>query len=507
MRHITGFSVTRNHFYFVLNAAALQARSGAGHYNVCQLHCGILLRGGLAQCVWRHQHYWCVWHAFLTMFGWFVHLIFLRFRFFSFFNAILCFNTSGSGSIRIITIAGSGSAAFANGVGSAAAFSGPRGGAFDASGFAYIVDFGNNLLRQINMSTGAVTTLAGSGVGASTDGMGTAAAFSQPMYVALDGLGNLYVTELGSHGIRKMVLATRAVTTVAGTGVAAFANGVGVAAAFSSPRGISCDTRGHAYVADGGNNRIRKVVLSSATVTTLAGSATASAANGVGSAAGFSSPINVALDSSGALLFVADNGNRLVRQIVIATQTVTTLAGSGTSGSANGVGVAAQFNNLRALAVDSNGNLFAGDTGSHLVRQIVIATQTVTTLAGAGAASWADGIGTNAAFNQPIGLSIDVRGNILVVESSNNRIRVMQPTVPCPAGLYCAPGTDAVACAPGHYCALGGSDRILCAVGFYCPAGSSSATQIACPAGAFYCPAGSSAPLSIACPAGCDSQR
>ncbi len=423
----------------------------------------------------------------------------------SFFNVILCFNTSGSGSIRVITIAGSGSAAFANGVGSAAAFSGPRSGAVDASGLAYIVDFGNNLLRQINMSTGAVTTLVGSGAVASTDGTGTAAAFSQPMYVALDGLGNLYVTELGSHGIRKVVLATRAVTTVAGTGVAAFADGVGVAAAFSSPRGIACDTRGHAYVADGGNNRIRKVVLSSATVTTLAGSATASAANGVGSAAGFSSPINVALDSSGALLFVADNGNRLIRQIVIATQTVITLAGSGALGSANGVGVAAEFNNLRALAVDSNGNLFAGDTGSHLVRQIVIATQTVTTLAGAGAASWVDGIGTNAAFNQPIGLSIDVRGNILVVESSNNRVRVMQPTVPCPAGMHCAAGATApVSCPPGFYCAFG-SDRMPCSQGFYCPVGSSR--QVACPAGAFHCPSNASAPVSIACAAGYDWPR
>jgi sugar lactone lactonase YvrE len=415
--------------------------------------------------------------------------------------------TSGADSLRVSTLAGSGlTTPFANGVGVAATFNIPWGIAVDASGIAYVADYGNNRVRQVVLSTGAVTTLAGSGTAASTNGTGTAASFNGPLYVALDSLGNLYVTESGTHRIRKVVLATRAVTFVAGTGAAGAVNGVGSGASFNRLRGISCDSSGNAYVADLGNHRIRKIVLSSATVTTLAGSTNASAANGVGSAAGFDDPYNVVVDSSGTLLFVADFNNRAIRQIVIATQTVTTLAGSGAFGSANGVGVAAQFQYPSGLAVDSSGNLFVGEGGGNsLIRRIVIATQTVTTVAGSGAAAWIDGFGTNAAFFSPRGLAADVRGNMLAVELDNHRVRVLQPTVPCPAGVYCAPGVDAVACTPGFFCTLGGLDRAPCTAGYFCPSGSSSARQVACPAGAFHCAASAAAPVSIACAAGYDS--
>ncbi len=381
----------------------------------------------------------------------------------------------------------------------------PWGIVVDANGTAYVADYTNNRVRQIVLSTGAVTTLAGSGAATSTNGAGTAATFSSPMYVDLDGLGNLYVTDSGSHRIRKVVLATRAVTTVAGSGTAAFGNGVGTGASFNQPYGIACDPNGNAFVADSSNHRIRKIVLSSATVTTFAGLATASAANGIGSAAGFNRPVNVAVDSSGTLLFVADNGNSLIRQIVIATQAVTTLAGSGASGSANGVGIAAQFNGPQGLAVDASGNLFVGDGSNNLVRKIVISTQAVTTLAGSGAGGWADGFGVNAAFSNEGGLVVDARGNVLVADGDNHRVRVIQPSAPCAAGVYCAAGTSSavptVPCTPGYYCAAG-ADRALCSIGFYCPSGSSA--QVACPAGAFHCPAGASAPVSIACAVGYD---
>jgi hypothetical protein len=401
-------------------------------------------------------------------------------------------------------LSGSGlSTPFSNGIGVAATFNSPFGVAVDANGTAYVGDYGNNRVRQIVVSTGAVTTLAGSGTAGWTDATGTAAAFSGPIYVSLDGLGNLYVADFGTHRIRKVVLATQAVTTVAGTGSAGAANGVGTSASFNTLYGIACDARGNAYAADYGNHRIRKIVLSSATVTTLAGSGTSAATNGVGSAAAFSSPVNVVVDSSGALLFVADYANRLIRQIVIATQTVTTLAGSGTAGSTNGIGTAALFNNPIGLALDSSGNLLVGDFGSNQIRQIVIATRAVTTLAGSGAASWVDGIGTNARFSNPNGFAV-ANGYSLVVDSLNARVRIMQPSVPCPLSVYCAPGAAAVVCTPGYFCAAG-ADRALCALGYFCPSGSSSVTQVACPAGAFHCPAGASAPVSISCAAGYDS--
>ena len=362
---------------------------------------------------------------------------------------------AGADSFRVSTLAGSGSSGGANGVGAAATFANSYSVAVDSSGIAYIAEMGNRV-RQIVVSTGVVTTLAGSPVGTagSADGTGTSATFSSPRYVALDGLGNLYLTDFDSHCIRKVVLATQAVTTVAGSGTAGAANGVGVAASFNNPHGIACDTRGNAYVTDDSNHLIRKIVLSSATVTTLAGTGSASSANGVGTSAGFSRPVSVAVDSSGTLLFVADYHTRLIRQIVIATQTVTTLAGSGASGSANGVGVAAQFGGPHCVALDLSGNLYVGDIGSQLVRKIVIATQVVTTVTGTGSASWADGIGTNAAFHSPIGLAVDARGFILVAESSNQRVRVLQPAVTCTEGFYCAAGADRIACAS---CAAGSS--------------------------------------------------
>ena len=339
-------------------------------------------------------------------------------------------------------MAGSGSAAFTNGPGVAASFSGPKGVAIDSSGIAYVADVANHRVRQIVMSTGAVTTLAGSGTAASTDGTGTAAAFSGPASLALDGLGNLYVTDTGAHRIRKVVLATQVVTTMAGTGAAAFLDGIGIIAAFNNPQGIACDANGNAYVADTDNRRIRKVVLSSGAVTTLAGTSDVITSNGVGSNAGFVGPRSVVVDASGTLLFVSD-GNK-IRQIVIATQTVSLLAGTTSDNGDDGSGTTATFNVPWGLGVDAIGNLFVADL--YKIRKVVIATKEVTTLAGSAAAAWSDGFGTNAAFSRPAGLAMDARGNMLVADSGNHRVRVLQATVPCAPGFYCLPGAERVMC-------------------------------------------------------------
>jgi hypothetical protein len=289
------------------------------------------------------------------------------------------------------------------------------------------------------------------------------------------------------------------VITVAGTGGIGATNGVGTAASFSRPRGIVCDASGNAYVAVN-NHQIRKIVLSSMTVTTFAGTGSISAANGVGTNAGFNFPVSVAVDSSGTLLFVADSGNNLIRQIVVATQTVTTLAGNGTAGVANGVGAAAQFHTPYGLAVDSSGNLFVCDFGSYLVRQIVIATKTVTTIAGSGVSSTINGFGTNAAFGKPSGLAMDARGNLLLADQTF-RVRLLQPTVPCPAGMNCAPGADAVACAPGFYCATGAIAAMPCTQGSYCAVAGLSAPNGTCDGG-FFCTAGSSTATQNLCSSG-----
>jgi DNA-binding beta-propeller fold protein YncE len=366
-------------------------------------------------------------------------------------------------------MAGSTSDAFQNGVGTVATFSSPSGLAIDAvSGVAYVADLGHNRVRQIVLATGAVSTLVGSGESASFDGTGELASIGGPVHVAADGGGHLYVLELNAHRIRKVVLATLAVTTVAGNGDAGFVDGPGMNALFNSPRGMVCDASGgHAYVADTGNHRIRKIVFGSAgagaggtsgaVVSTLAGSSAASATNGGSAMAGFDSPTAVALDPSGALLFVADRNNRLIRQIDIAAQTVSTLAGSGKAGAADGVGLAADFSVPYALASDARGHLYVGDAGAGdaagVIRRVLIATRAVTTIAGAAAASaaWADGFGTNARVGSVSGVAVDARGNLVFADTSNARVRVAQAVNICPTGASCAAGARApLVCAPGY---------------------------------------------------------
>jgi hypothetical protein len=185
------------------------------------------------------------------------------------------------------------------------------------------------------------------------------ARFRNPLGVVPDGAGNLYVADTDNDTIRKVVLATGAVTTLAGTaGSIGYADGIGAAARFNGPTGLATDGAGNLYVADTGNNTIRKVVLATGVVTTLAGNATLpGSADGTGPAARFISPRGVALDGAGNL-YVADEGNHTVRVMVLATGAVTTLAGAaGMYGNMDGTGAAARFNSPFGVAADGAGNL------------------------------------------------------------------------------------------------------------------------------------------------------
>ena len=191
--------------------------------------------------------------------------------------------------------------------------------------------------------TTAVTTLAGyAGVSGSTDDTGTAARFYNPHGITTDGT-NLYVPDDGSHTIRQIVIATGVVTTLAGTaGVSGSDDGIGAAALFFSPSAITTDGT-NLYVADNSNNTIRQIVIATGMVTTLAGTAGVfGSADGTGAAAQFAFPYGITTD--GINLYVADTNNHTIRQIVIATGVVTTLAGTaGVSGSTDDTGAAAQF--------------------------------------------------------------------------------------------------------------------------------------------------------------------
>ena len=318
----------------------------------------------------------------------------------------------------VTTLAGSGASGSTDSVGTAATFNLPFGIISDSSGSSYITDSANNLIRKISNS-GAVTTIAGTGSAGSTDGMGIAASFNNPYGITIDPTGILYVADRGNHKIRK-ITPDGNVTTLAGSGTLGSTDGVGVAASFVYPHGITFDsTNGVLVVADTNSNKIRKVTLGGV-VTTFAGSGAQSSSDGMTTTASFNGPTGVVVDGNGNI-FVADNFNNIIRRISSAGM-VSTFAGSGSTGSLPGMGSAASFNLPYGITIDLNGTLYVTDYEGQQIRKIT-ANGNVTTLAGSGVKGGVDGIGLAASFHYPRGITIDTQGNILVVDSSNNKVR------------------------------------------------------------------------------------
>jgi type II secretory pathway pseudopilin PulG len=325
---------------------------------------------------------------------------------------------SSSPTATVSTFAGS-TLGSANGTGTSAQFNNPTGIVLEQStGNLYVADYGNNLIRKVTPA-GVVTTFAGSGVGGSTDATGTAATFSGPGGLAIDSAGNLYVADFFNSKIRKITSAG-VVTTLAGSGVGGFADGTGTAAKFYDPWGVAVDSAGNVYVADTYNYRIRKI-SSSGVVSTLAGSGVMGYADGVGTAAQFNYPAGVAVDSSGNV-YVADQDNNRIR-LISPAGVVTTLAGSGVKASADGVGLNAQFASPHSVSLDGYGNLYVGDEYSHKVRKIT-PDGTVGTLAGT-TDGYLDGLSTSAQFSHPLGVTAASFKSVYVVERNNNRIRLI----------------------------------------------------------------------------------
>ncbi|MBV8666507.1 MAG: DUF4214 domain-containing protein [Burkholderiaceae bacterium] len=326
-----------------------------------------------------------------------------------------------------------GSAGSANGTGAAAHFVTPMGVAADNAGNLYVTEACH--IRKITPA-GVTTIFAGSSTDCGySDGPIAAAMFGRLNGIAVDSVGNVYVTESDYCVIRKITTAG-VVSTIAGTanGVgnvdgAGSADGVGAAARFSYPQGIAVDGAGNLYVADPSNNNIRKITPSG-TVTTLAGTpGTLSSLDGQGSAASFAQPWGVAVDSAGNV-YVADYISSNIRKITPAGM-VTTFAGIpavGRPGYADGTASAARFAFPRSLTVDSFGNVYVADTGNNCIRMIT-PSGVVSTFAGnAQHTGSAEGTGTAASFNYPYGITIDNTGNLYVSDSYNNTIRKITPS-------------------------------------------------------------------------------
>jgi sugar lactone lactonase YvrE len=323
----------------------------------------------------------------------------------------------------VSTLAGNGKPGFFDGSGVAASFTQPRGVAVDASGNVYVADQLNHAIRKIGPGS-LVSTLAGIGKPDYGDGEASGASFNTPSGVAVDSSGNVYVADTQNHAIR-MISPAGLVSTFAGNGTPGFVNGRAGAASFNNPIGIAVDSRDTLYVADSANHAIR-AISQKGDVTTLAGTGKSGFVNGTGTAASFSGPTGVAVDSSGSV-YVADLGNVVVRKINSAG-VVSTLAGSGKFGFADGVGVAASFNDPAGVAVDSSGNVYVADVVNEAIRKISPAG-VVTTLAGAGkgSAGFVNGTGVDARFSSPSGVAADSNGNVYVADVLNHAIRKIAP--------------------------------------------------------------------------------
>ena len=239
----------------------------------------------------------------------------------------------------VSTVAGSGSNASLDGTGSNASFSGPAGITTDGSNL-YVCDTGGNKIRKVVISSGMVTTIAGSGAGGAADGPGTIATFNTPYGITTDGT-NLYVTDIGNHAIRKVVLATGEVSTVESSGY------------FAGPSGITTDGV-QLYVTDQTNNTI-SVVLATGEIRQLAADAS------------FSTPAGITSD--GTNLYVTDWSDNTIRQVVIATGAVSTIAGTGATGSLDGPGTSATFSNPFGITTDG-AHLYVTDNGNHVIRKL-----------------------------------------------------------------------------------------------------------------------------------------
>lgn len=295
-----------------------------------------------------------------------------------------------------------------------ASFTNPFGMTTDGTNL-YVADSTSHVIRKIVIATGATTVFAGTlGTFGTTDGTGTAAKFHSPADITTDGT-NLYVADSGNHTIRQIAIATGAVTTIAGTagmpgnGVV---DGTGPAARFDTPSGITTDGT-NLYVSDTLNRTIRQIVIATAVVTTIAGTGISP----------FHNPYGITTD--GTRVYVADASNNTISQVVIATGVVTPLAGTFSSGSTDGTGLAAQFFYPYGITTDGT-NLYVADTDNYTIRKIVIATGVVTTIAGtAGTIGTTNGTGTAATFNYPYGITTDGT-RLFIGDSQGGTVRVMQ---------------------------------------------------------------------------------
>lgn len=325
-------------------------------------------------------------------------------------------NSSGFVSI----LAGGGGFGSQDLIGNNASFSNVQGIAIDASNNLIVADLSNNKIRKVTTATLLVSTIAGTGSSGTDDGSVSVAKFSAPSSVCLDPSGNIYVADYYNHMIRK--ISGGVVTTFAGTGAVGSTDGAALSATFNYPYDLCFDSFGNLYVSDTENNKIRKITPSGV-VSTFAGSGSAGSADGIGALSSFDFNKGISIDANNNL-YVAEYNSNKIRKIS-PSGLVSTFAGSGSIGSLDASGTSASFNHPSDVCIDGLGNVYVADSDNNKIRKIT-ATGVVTTIAGS-TYGYIDGSELVAKFNSPVGIAIDGASNIYVTSDGSNNIRKIAP--------------------------------------------------------------------------------
>ena len=309
----------------------------------------------------------------------------------------------------------------------------PEGVAVDPAGNFYIADTTNNRIRRVSGTTGLITTVAGDGTpGYANDGKSASIAeVSAPANLVLDGAGDLYIADSGNHAIRKLVLATGTLTTVAGQlGVQGSSGdgGAATSALLNAPEGIALDPAGNLYIADSGNNAVRKVDATTHRISTYAGKLGVAGFSGDGgpaTSATLNTPWGLATDPS-SNLYLADLTNSRIRKVSPAG-VITTIAGTASNGtSPSGLpATSTNLSNPAAVIADVAGNIYIADSGHDLVLKVTASTGKSNIIAGNGSQSFGGDLGpaNRAGIYGPYALALDAGGNLYIADIFHNRIR------------------------------------------------------------------------------------
>jgi NHL repeat len=317
--------------------------------------------------------------------------------------------------------------------------------ALDHSGNIYFVDGAANVIRKIDRTSGVISTVAGTFLGFNVidptpskgdGGPATEAHLNVPYGVAVDASNNIYIADSGNGVIRKVDASTGIISTFAGKkGSFGYSGngGLATAAELNNPYDVAVDNEGNVYIVDSQNAVIRKVTASTGIISTVAGSGPDHQGfdgdNGLATSAHLNSPQGVTVDDDDNL-YIVDSGNHAIRKVDASTGIITTIAGVGTWGY-DGDGKLATVAKLYApsdVSVDSQGDVYIADEGSHVIRKITTATGIINTLAGTGTAGYSGdgGPAIQAKLSSPQGVAVDDEGNVFITESGNSVVRAVK---------------------------------------------------------------------------------